>query len=67
MTRPALLLSLLLTACASPRTMDVTLLRHAGEPFVMRDRGSCVLVLRREMGYSELGRMVRECYSTEGM
>lgn len=51
-----------LTACAAPQTREVTVLVHGGEPFVMRDKGACVLVLGREVGYSELGRMVRECY-----
>lgn len=64
MTR-ALPLLFLLCSCASPRTLDVTLLTHGGEPFVMRDKGACVIVLGREVGYGELGAMVRECFRSE--
>ena len=65
MTRPALLLSLLLTACAAPRTMDVSVYTHGGEPFAMRDKGSCVIVTPREITYAALGAAVRKCFATE--
>lgn len=57
-----ILAALLLTSCAAPRTLDVTLLTHGGEPFVLRDRGGCVLVTGREVSYGQLGAMIKECF-----
>lgn len=60
---PALILALLLTACAAPQTRDITVIVAGNrEPLVLVDGDRCAIVLPREVGYAELGAAVRTCF-----